>query len=271
MKTLSSPRECETFFWFLLPCLDQYFPIWKSLRLFFLLLCLLLCGSWQFSEMPSSCGYEHQERSHFPPCQLFTERKSSCVPSVALGPSPLNTSEKLFPPHSLRMLRRVLKQGGKSHSSMHQKFKGIIYALNFSYTCLYHHLKFMTIWIYCILSLPLRAAWMSCWCITPGCGHTVYWGLCSHQSHLSSHFMCNRRSFCEVIAFPSRQGKHFTFTQDFCRVLSGLCPISPCHLHQPVFSSPLFSSLTHTSTLALHLLPSAISMWPELLQNLSPV
>lgn len=155
MKTPSSLRECETCFWSLLPCLDPSFHIWKSLRLFFLLLCLLLRGSRWFSEVPSSCGYEHQEKSPFPPCQLFTERKSNCVPHAALGPSPLSTSEKVSPPHSLPMLRRVLEQGGKAHSSMHQKFKGIIYALNLSHICLCHCLKFMTIWIYRTLSLSL--------------------------------------------------------------------------------------------------------------------
>lgn len=152
METPLFPRKCETCFWSLLPCLDPSFHIWKSLKSFFLPLCLL---AQQFPEVPSSCGYEHQEKKPFPPCHLFTERKSNCMSHAALGPSPLSTSEKLFPPHSLPVLRRLLEQGGKSHSSMQQKFKGIRYAVNLSYMCLYHCLKFISIWIYCILSLSL--------------------------------------------------------------------------------------------------------------------
>ena len=89
----------------------------------------------------------------------------------------------------------------------------------------------------------------------PGCGYTVHWGLCSHHSHTSSHFVWNRRSFCEVIALPLRQGKHFTFTQQPGHVLSAeylagckamshfSLPPSPTYILVPTFSLSL--SLTH--------------------------
>lgn len=140
--------------------LRPIFHIWKSLRLFFLLLCLFLCGSQQFSEAPvEQVRNEHEEKSPFPLCQQFTERKSNHMPQTALDPSLLSTSENLSAPHFLPMLRKVLEQGGKSHSFVHQKFKGTIYALNLSYICLYHCFKFMTIWISCILPLS-RQIWL---------------------------------------------------------------------------------------------------------------
>lgn len=136
--------------------LRPIFHIWKSLRLSFLLLCLFLCGSQQFSE---ALGNEHGEKSPFPSCQQFTERKSNRVPQAAPGLTLLSTPEKLLAPHSLPMLRKVLEQGAKSHSFVHQKFKGTIYALNLSYLCLYHCFKLMTMWVSCILPLS-RQIWL---------------------------------------------------------------------------------------------------------------
>lgn len=159
MKTPSSSREWEADFWSLLPCTDPSFHIWKGLRLYFLflLLCLFLYSSQQLTEVPSCCGYEHQGKSPFPSCRVFTQRKreENCVPHAALGPSLLSTPEKLSLPFSHPMLRRVLEQGGKSHSSVHQKIKGITYALNLHYMCLYQCHQFMTTWIYCVLALSL--------------------------------------------------------------------------------------------------------------------
>lgn len=151
MKTPSIPQGVWNSLLVCVTLLRPTFHIWKSLRLSSLLLCLFLCGSQQFLE---AVGNEHGEKSPFPSCQQVTERKSNPVPQAALGLSLLSTSEKLFAPHSLPMLRKGLEQGAKSHSFVHQKFKGTIYALNLSYLCLYHCFKIMAMWVSCILPLP---------------------------------------------------------------------------------------------------------------------
>lgn len=168
------------------------------------------------------------------------------------------------------MLRRVLEQGGKFHSPMHQKFKGIIDVLNLSfiYTVSCHCLCRYG----CVNKLLVGNPW---------CGYIVHWGLRSHHSQVSSHFVRKKGGFYEVIALPSRQGEHFSSTQQQGDIPSAdlvgykaMChsalPLSSTYIVLLTFSLSLFF-LSHTPTLAPHLFPSAISLCPELSQNLLQV
>lgn len=168
--------------------LRPIFHIWKSLRLSFLLLCLFLCGSQQHLE---AMGNEHGEKSPFPSCLQFTERKSNHVPQAALGTPPCWAPQRssLLPIPS-PCLERIWSKVENPILLIHQKLKGTIYALIFSYICLYHCFKLMTIWVSCVLPCLDRYGCMNKLLVAdPGGGHRVPWGLCSHPSHTSPHFV----------------------------------------------------------------------------------
>lgn len=140
----------------MLPCLGPSFTFekaWGYLPFSCVCFYVALSSFWKLWVMSM------EKKSPFPSCQQVTERKSNPVPQAALGLSLLSTSEKLFAPHCLPMLRKGLEQGAKSHSFVHQKFKGTIYALNLSYLCLYHCFKIMAMWVSCILPL-LQQMWL---------------------------------------------------------------------------------------------------------------
>lgn len=110
----------------------------------------------------------------------WAPQRSSFIPSFSWHLKELKISPSLKQP-----IR-------KSYFSVHDKLKGVIYALNLSYIYLYYCLKYdhVNTLAPVPISLPI-AAWGSSWWVT-GCRCAVHRELCSH---MYSYFIGNGKVF----------------------------------------------------------------------------